>query len=302
MPTRSRPPQSPGSPTVDREIAGFYALPLPDFTPARNAFAARLRKAGKADEAERVKALKKPTPPVWAINQVARQDPTAIRDFLEAVARLRSTQERRRSEQLEESTRQEREAFARVVELVRQRLTEAGSRDAADTIARVTATLRGAASDTSHHDDLRHGTLKEELRAPGFEVFTGEIPPAESVERFEKPFKRPRRDESAEERGQRERRERTEEALRVAEAEVADWQRRAEQLERAVEAHRKPVEAARRAVEEAKVHFTQAQDRLKDEEKAAEQAEREAERARREAEKAEARLKAAERAVRGARE
>jgi hypothetical protein len=48
---------------------------------------------------------------------------------------------------LDEATRREREAFARVVELVRQRLTETGSRDAPDTMARVTAPLRGAAAD-----------------------------------------------------------------------------------------------------------------------------------------------------------
>jgi hypothetical protein len=97
-----------------------------------------------------------------------------VRDFLEAVARLRSTQERRRSDELDEATRHERAAFARVVEMVRQRLTEAGSRDAPDTMARLTATLRGAAADPARHDDLQRGTLKEELRAPGFELFTGE--------------------------------------------------------------------------------------------------------------------------------
>ena len=301
MPTRSQARQSSGVSTVDPEIARLYTLPLAEFTPARNALAARLRKAGQADEAEAVKTLKKPTPLVWAINQVARQEPAAIRDFLEAVARLRSTQEHRRSDELDEATRDDREAFARVVELVRQRLTEAGSRDAPDTMARVTATLRGAAADAAHHDELRHGTLKQELRAPGFEVLTGEMAPVESVERFEKPIKRVRRDESAEEQRERERRERAEEALRVAASEVADWQRRAEQLEKAVEARRKPVDEARQAVEEAKAHLTAAQDRLKDEEKAAEQAEREAERARREAEKAEARLRAAEKAVRAVR-
>ena len=52
--------------------------------------------------------VKKPTPPVWAINQVARQEPAEIHDFLEAVARLRSTQERRRSDELDAATRRER--------------------------------------------------------------------------------------------------------------------------------------------------------------------------------------------------
>ena len=276
-------------------------MPLSEFTPARNVLAARLRKSGQADEAEAVKALKKPSPPVWAINQVARQDPEAIRQFLEAVARLRATQERRCSDELDEATRREREAFGRVLELVRHRLTEAGSRDSPDTMARVTATLRGAAADPSRHDDLRHGTLKEELRAPGFEVFAGGMLPAEMAERVEKPAKGPPRDESAEERRERERHERAQEALRVAESEVADWRRRAEELDETLAARRKAVEEVRKTADDLRSQLAAAQERLKDDERAAEQAEREAERARRDAEKAEARVKAAKKAVRAAR-
>src|SRR5262245_32873978 len=132
---------------ADRDVEALYQLPLAEFTSARNALAARLKKAGQTERAAAIARLSKPSAPVWAINRVAREEPATIHNFLEAVAQLRSTQERRRSEELDAATRQEREAFTRVVELVRQRLTEAGSRDAPDTMARVTATLRGAAAD-----------------------------------------------------------------------------------------------------------------------------------------------------------
>jgi hypothetical protein len=122
MPPRSRTDQSSGASADDSEIRRLYGLPLAEFTPARSALATRLRKAGQQEQAEVVKALKKPTPPVWAINQVARREPAAIRECLDAVTRLRSTQERRRSDELDEATRREREACARVVELVRHRL------------------------------------------------------------------------------------------------------------------------------------------------------------------------------------
>jgi hypothetical protein len=59
MPTRSRARHSPSGSDSDPEIANLYALPLAEFTPARNALAARLRQAGQADEAEAVRALKK---------------------------------------------------------------------------------------------------------------------------------------------------------------------------------------------------------------------------------------------------
>jgi chromosome segregation ATPase len=290
--------RSRSSPEIDPEVALLYGLPLEEFTPARDALAARLRKAGDADQAEEVKRLRKPTPPLWAINQVARQAPEAMREFVEAVARLRATQERRRSEELDEATRQDREAFGRVVELVRRRLTEAGSRDAPETMARVTATLRGAAAEPSRLDELRHGTLKEELRAPGFEVFAGGMPPAELVERIEKPERqRPRRDDSPAERRGREREERAREALRVAEAEVADWRRRAEELDRAVAGRRKAAEESRRGVDELERRLAEARERLAEEQRAAEQAEREAARVRRDAAKAAARVDAARRAT-----
>jgi len=295
--TRRAVGQSRSSPEIDPEVSLLYGLPLDEFTPARNALAARLRKAGDADKADEVTRLKKPTPPLWAINQVARQDPEAMREFVEAVARLRATQERRRSEELDEATRQDREAFGRVVELVRRRLTEAGSRDAPDTMARVTATLRGAAAEPSRLDELRRGTLKEELRAPGFEVFAGGMPPTEMVERIEKPERQRRRDESPAERRGRERAERAREALRVAEAEVADWRRRAEELDKAVADRRRTADEARKTVDELERRLAEAQERLGEEQRAAEQARQEAARARRDAAKAEARADAARRTI-----
>src|ERR1044071_1512091 len=51
------------------DIDALYKLPLPEFTAARNALAGRLKKAGRADEAERIKALTKPSVPAWAVNQ-----------------------------------------------------------------------------------------------------------------------------------------------------------------------------------------------------------------------------------------
>ena len=51
---------------------------LSEFTAARNELAKRLRKAGQDDAAERVQALKKPSVPVWAANQLARRHPDEV--------------------------------------------------------------------------------------------------------------------------------------------------------------------------------------------------------------------------------
>ena len=48
----------------------LFALPLAEFTAARNALASRLRKEGRAADAERVKAMPKPPATAWAVNQL----------------------------------------------------------------------------------------------------------------------------------------------------------------------------------------------------------------------------------------
>jgi hypothetical protein len=51
----------------------LYALPPGEFTRARDERAKGLRKEGRRDEADEVKALRKPTVAAWALNQLARQ-------------------------------------------------------------------------------------------------------------------------------------------------------------------------------------------------------------------------------------
>jgi len=56
------------------EIADrLYALPLEEFTQARNDAANDLRKAGRRDEAEEIKALRKPTAAAGAVNRLVRE-------------------------------------------------------------------------------------------------------------------------------------------------------------------------------------------------------------------------------------
>ena len=76
----------------ERERDRLYGLPLEEFVRARNALAARLRKAGQTDAAAEIAALRKPSAPLWAINQLARTDAGAITRLLDATDALRSAQ------------------------------------------------------------------------------------------------------------------------------------------------------------------------------------------------------------------
>jgi hypothetical protein len=58
---------APGAPT---EVDALFKLPLGEFTSARNALAAELKKAGRPAEASAVKALVKPSVSAWVVNQL----------------------------------------------------------------------------------------------------------------------------------------------------------------------------------------------------------------------------------------
>jgi hypothetical protein len=75
-----------------RAPEGLYALPLEEFTPARDALAKELKAAGRKDEAAEVKSLRKPSLAAWALNRTARDHPDAIAALRAAGADLRTAQ------------------------------------------------------------------------------------------------------------------------------------------------------------------------------------------------------------------
>src|SRR5687767_3279222 len=77
---------------LSAEIDPLFQLPLAEFTGARNALAARLKKEGRSVEAERVKALLKPPAPAWAVNQLYWQDPKSFETLLATGERIRRAQ------------------------------------------------------------------------------------------------------------------------------------------------------------------------------------------------------------------
>jgi hypothetical protein len=62
----------------------LFSLDPKDFVTARDLLAKQLQKEGDKDEAKAIKALRRPTVPVWALNQVARERPDEIRDLIAA--------------------------------------------------------------------------------------------------------------------------------------------------------------------------------------------------------------------------
>ena len=78
---------------MEKELDSLYAAPLDEFVAERDALAKRLRADGDREAADRVKALRKPSAAVWAVNQLARRQQKDYRALLEAGDRLREAQE-----------------------------------------------------------------------------------------------------------------------------------------------------------------------------------------------------------------
>jgi hypothetical protein len=156
------------------EIDALFKLPLGEFTPARNALAARLKKAGEQAQADAVKALPKPSVPAWVVNQLYWQHREAFDRLLAAGDRFRKSPGKR------ELLEARRSAQAALVPFATAVLQDAGSSGSRDMLRRVTTTLEALATYGSSHDATQPGRLTAELTPPGFDLLAGLLPPRAS--------------------------------------------------------------------------------------------------------------------------
>ena len=241
---------------LERELDGLYGLPLAEFVAARDQLARRLRKDDRREDAEMVKALPKPSAPVWAVNQLARREHRRVEALVAASERLRAAQATGRSD-FAEAVREERGLVGELVEAARGLLAETGRPPTDETLRRVGDTLRAAATEDATRELLVRGRLAEEIETSGFEsllALAAQAPPA------------PARARTPEER-------QTETAERErAQKELADAQARARQL-------RRDANAAQRASERARREWERAHEQARDAEERADAAEAEVTRA-----------------------
>ncbi|HVV52443.1 MAG TPA: hypothetical protein VHO06_22440 [Polyangia bacterium] len=74
--------------TADAVLDRLFAVRPADFVKERTALVKALKAAGRREEAAGVEKLPRPTPSVWAVNQLARHVPALVQRLGEATARL----------------------------------------------------------------------------------------------------------------------------------------------------------------------------------------------------------------------
>ena len=196
---------------VEAAIEQLNAVPLEDFVAERKRLAKDLRSDGNKAGAAEVAKLAKPTPPAWALNHVAREDPDAVARWLEAAEELREASAHAAEvggDALRAAIAAHRTATTELATLVRDRARPGGRALSAPMIDRVRALLQSATVDPELAERLRAGRISEEDEADDLApAFGTEIPAGGTKRAAPKTAagggKAPQRDREAEARAKR---------------------------------------------------------------------------------------------------
>jgi hypothetical protein len=144
----------------------LFQVPPAEFTKVRDALARQLRERGKKEESERVAALRRPTVPLWIVNQLGRRASAAVEDLIDATQRARRAQMHAAGrDELHEAMHRKRGALQRLLAEA-QGAAAIGTRITPEIQRRIQDTLQTAAAE--HPKELREGALEAELSAAGF--------------------------------------------------------------------------------------------------------------------------------------
>ncbi len=157
----------------------LYALPVEEFTKARDELAKELRQAGKKEAADEVKSLRKPSVSAWAVNQAVRRRPQEAKALVKAGDELRKAQRGvvsgRDPAQLREANSAHRRLVEELTDEARAALEERGAATSG-TVTRVAQTLRAASIDKEASKALTAGTLAEDVEQAGFGPLLAAVP------------------------------------------------------------------------------------------------------------------------------
>lgn len=263
---------------IGAEIDALFQLPLAEFTGARNALAKQLKSEGRTLDAERVKALVKPSAPAWAVNQLYWQDPKAIERLLALGERIRKAQTGKlKNADLRALIDEKKQMTTALQTKATAILEEAGHAASVDSMRRVSATLESLAAWGQMEGVPKAGRLTADLDPPGFDTLAALM----SGKKFEGEkvllFRAPKRTEDP-----AATRARQHEAVQAAEKALREARRDAERAESALAKANARAETVEKQKQEIEARYAEAKEAVRlasNEAKKAAQAVADAERA-----------------------
>ncbi|MBA3265080.1 MAG: hypothetical protein H0T14_01730 [Nocardioidaceae bacterium] len=154
----------------------LYALPLTEFTAARNDRVRQARGVGDRDLASRIQSLRKPTVAAWLTNQLVRSCGDEMQALLELGGELREVMAELSGDELRELTKQRHQVVSALVQQARS-LGHTLGQPVSDEVAwAVRETLEATLSDSVSADAVAAGRLIDPLQVSGFGVSDGAPP------------------------------------------------------------------------------------------------------------------------------
>lgn len=155
---------------LEDEIDALFQQPLAEFTGSRNALASRLKKDGRANDAERVKLLTKPSVSAWAVNQLYWEHRDAFDELIATGKRFRAgSRSAGKAANMRDSLDARREALVQLSDLATELLTDAGHSPSLDTMRRITTTLEALSAYALLGSGPTPGRLTSDVDPPSFE-------------------------------------------------------------------------------------------------------------------------------------
>lgn len=167
--------------TMDDRFAALFELPLAEFTAARNALAATVKKEGDAARSKEIKALARPSLSAWVVNKLFRSSGDAFNDLLDAGEKLRgAASSSAGADELRAAQKRQAECVAVLRATGERWLKESGQAATPSTMDRVARSLQ-AISSRGSFAPYQAGCLCADVEPPSFDelaAVVGELPTA----------------------------------------------------------------------------------------------------------------------------
>jgi hypothetical protein len=147
----------------------LYALPLAEFTAARNERDKRARTEGDLEAARQIRLLAKPSAVAWAVNQLVREPGAELGQFLDLGDSLRAAQDSLDRDSIRELTSRRRKVVSALAGRAVAIATGRGHSLSGAAAREIEQTLEAALADAAAADAVTSGRLLRGLSSVGFD-------------------------------------------------------------------------------------------------------------------------------------
>ena len=232
---------------LEAALNELYGEAPEEFVAERKRLAKELKTDGRADDADNIAKVRKPTVAAWALNQLARGSRREIDLLLDSGHRMRTAQagvlRGEARETFEQAQRTERETIAHLVREAERLLSERGNASST-VLEQIAASLHAGAVSEQGREVLAAGRFTEALTLEGFNAVAGLAPP---------PSKRAAKPKPS----------RSTDEMKQARADLTAARKRLREAERTAHEARRLTARADAEVEEAAAALRKAEERLR---------------------------------------